>query len=235
MSGENTENGKEKKKGFFSKVLDVISIEEEGSANESKSEGEITTVAKGETVYKPVAQTTGQTTGSFSSQSGVAIEPELLAKLKQAITGRGRAYELFVDMANSLSVAIPDEVTRLKSALIAVGTTGGLTIEQILEAIDERLAALEEQKEVFDQKCEERKGGIKILDSQLRAKDEQIAKLKAQIAQIETDKNGIRQNITSETAKVEKACVNFDFTLNAVKEEILTGKEKINQYLKKGG
>lgn len=136
--------------------------------------------------------TSASVTGTVNQED----EQSLLAAMAQA---KKRGFEEFKELLSTIAETIPDEQTAITVALKTATKVHKLSQAMIAEAIQERLAILASENDLFAQSLdqdekefvEQRNNILKEIDIQVKQKRQQIAKLE--------------EEITSLTGKGEKA------------------------------
>jgi hypothetical protein len=162
------------------------------------------------------------------------VDPQIYETLQEAIGEKGSAFTKFMEMLKTFEDVIGDELTRYKSAMKAVNKTGGITLEQILKAIETRVSALQAEREKFNSTLTERGSNIDSMTAELKAKEDDIIRHQAEIDRLKKEQDKIKGNVAKEKARIEEVRANFDVTVNALEEEHTQAKEKITNYLKGG-
>jgi chromosome segregation ATPase len=169
-----------------------------------------------------------------SSQNVPQIDKAIYEKLKVSTETKAGAFIQLTDMANSLKDVIADEATRFAAALKAVGKTSGITYSQVVQSLDAKLAALNEENSKFENTIKQKITELDDMNSQITSRQQKIDTLKAQISQLETEQKDIMKKISSEKSKIEGVKGSFSVTSEVLRAEIVRQKESMMKYLKGG-
>ena len=207
---------KDDETGFLDKVGKVM-----GDIIFEKDEGEKPVQVKETAENKP----SQAASASPSSQNPPQVDKVIYEKLKVSIEARGGAFTQLTDMANSLKDIIADEAMRFAAALKAIGKTSGITYSQVVQSLDAKLAALNEEISKFENTIKQKIIELDDLNTQITSRQQKIDSLKAQISQLETEQKDIMKKISSEKSKIEGVKSSFSVTSEVLKSEILRQKE----------
>lgn len=221
----------EKKEGLFSNLGKVV----EDLIFEKPAEEETQPV---EPVDAPKPQDTATAAKDAPApdvrETPPKVDHKIYEKLKAALEGKESAFSLFIDMYNSLSDVITDEAMRYAAALKAVGKSNGITLDQIIRAMDDKMGALDSEKEKFSETVKQSEDELGKFQSQLEQKDQSMASLRKQIEALEAEKKDLEKTISEKASKIESVRKGFFSTVEVVKAEISQQKEIIMKYVQGG-
>lgn len=162
------------------------------------------------------------------------VDSVIYKKLKSALEGKGGAFSQFSDMFDSLSEVIADQATRHAAAMKAVGKSYGITLDQILQSLDDSLGVLDGEKEKFSATIRQSGEELVTYRDQVRQKEQAIENLRKQMETLETEKREIERSIAEKSGKIETVRKDFLCALDVVKAEVLQRKDVIMHYLQGG-
>ena len=208
------------KKGFFARI------------NEALYE----TVETGEKDESAAAAAADAREASAADAAAVADQPlgnppELAARVRADIEGRGPAFTQFLALAASFTEIIAEESGRYRAAMKALEKTGSITRKEVLRAANDQLRALGSQREIFAgavsrkrEELQQQGGGAATLRAQ-------IADLQQTIGRLQEQEQGLLRTVAAEEGKIKAAEAGFSALLTTMEAEIKISQEKIEKYL----
>jgi len=157
--------------------------------------------------------------------------PELDARVRLDIAGRGPAFTQFLALASSFTEIIPEESGRYRAAMKALEKTGNITRKEVLRAVNDQLRGLGSQREVFVATVSRKREELKAQGGGAEAIRVQIAELQQTIGRLQTEEQGILRNVAVEEGKIAAAEEGFFSLLSALETEIKVSQEKIEKYV----
>lgn len=157
--------------------------------------------------------------------------PELAARVRADIEGRGRALTQFLALAASFAEIIPEESGRFRAALKALEKTGNVSRKDILGAANDQLRALGSQREVFASAVSRKREALKEQGGGVQALRSQIAELQQNIARLQAEEQSLLRSTAAEEAKIRAAEEGFSSLLSTMEAEIKASLEKIEKYI----
>lgn len=197
------------------------------------------TVDPGEIEAKEGKRESGEA-GGREPESGVPAStvnqpientPELAARVRADIAGRGQALAQFLALASSFSEIIPEESGRYRAAMKALEKTGNLTRKEVLRAANDQLRALGSQREVFAATVGRKREELQALGGGVETIRAQIADLQQTIGRLQAEEQGILRNVSGEEGKIRAAEEGFSGLLSTLETEIKTAQEKIEKHV----
>ena len=184
----------------------------------------------------PISEVVSEIAPATESESAGIVETtdEVVQKfcqeLKDIANNAGTEYAQFQNMLNSLRVVIPDEKTLYKSTEIAVINTG-ITIEQVIDAVNNRINTLFGEEKKFEKQLKKQIFGIEEKQKKCEDIDSQIEIFKKEIEQLESNKETIRNEINAMKNQIDSDRANFGKAVKIVAGELEQDKQKIEDYL----
>lgn len=207
-------------------------------------------------LLRPPTQSSGNSPGNNSAtsvkSSGTgAVNPKFTAMLQEALgTAKTGGYDAFIGLYETLKDAIPDEGKCFQASFKAAAKqNSGLTPEQLMTAVQERISILDNKKNAIDAQLEDE---LKELSSnknqQLQQVADQIAGLRTEIAALEIEVEKKKKSVdelTNSQQVISRELSNLDNNKKATSEEFarahalqrdafMSLSEKIQKYLKEG-
>ena len=207
------------KKGFFARINEALY---ETVETDEKVEAPETGEAGGREPDAAVAPAGNQP---------IEDTPELAARVRADIAGRGPALAQFLALASSFTEIIPEESGRYRAAMKALEKTGNITRKEVLRAANDQLRALGSQREVFAGAVGRKREELKVQAGGTAAIRAQIAELQQSIGRLQAQEQGILRNVAVEEGQLKAAEEGFSSLLLALETEIKTTQEKIEKYL----
>jgi hypothetical protein len=208
------------KKGFFARINDAL----------------YETVDTGENDPAPATEDAGNRDSAAAGAPPAAAQalgnpPELAARVRADIEGRGQALTQFLALASSFTEIIPEESGRYRAAMKALEKTGSITRKEVLRAANDQLRALGSQREVFTGAVTRKREELQAQGGGVEAIRAQIAELQQTIGRLQEQEQGLLRSVAVETGKIKAAEDGFTSLLAAMEAEITTAQEKIERYL----
>jgi len=166
------------------------------------------------------------------------LDKTLRERLIKAMENDGAPLvEEFEATIEPLIEAIPDERARCMAALKILAKKR-TTVPALLSDFDKCLGVLEENSRMFDsdmqKQLESRVGGkqrmVEDLKGQIKTKNDQIAALQAEVANLAVKQQEAETGIGTEQEKITQVKERFSSMYNAVRGEIQGQRAKIAQY-----
>lgn len=230
----------EPKKGFFSKILDAVTEETGGGATTAALPTPQSAPA-GPVFYTPPATTSPPaiTWGPTPTPVAVGVDPEMRRTIETKL-GEASAdpYKRFVEILNQLRAHVPDEPTRIRSAL-ASATVFGYTPEVVLTALDHRLKLLEDLRTEFTQSAQQQRetkvGAAKAaadgLATELKRLETEATALALRIEDLRRQWQQREQDVQNQTIKIQATEERMYATLAAVQAEAARERNTVAQYI----
>jgi hypothetical protein len=174
----------------------------------------------------------------------------MAAELMAVVMNRPTPYSSLTEAITALSEIPMDEATRYRSAFAVLKKTQQRTVEQITQAVDVHIAALESEKVRFssqsqsveDSEITARAKEVAALNLAITQANEQIDKLRAdteaRIRQIQDDIGSKQRNAEEMSRKLEEkkrsilqTTQNFEAAVDVVRAALNADKAKVQQYL----
>lgn len=224
MGGGNAVPDEPVKKGFFARI------------NEALYE----TVETGEKDETHGTEAAGSRESSAAAAVPVAEQPignppDLVARVRADIEGRGQALAQFLALASSFTEIIPDESGRYRAAMKALEKTGNLSRKEILRAANDQLRALGSQREIFAGTVNRKREELRARGGGAEAIRAQIAELQQSVARLQAQEQGLLRDVAVEEGKIKAAEEGFSSLLSTMETEIKAAQEKIEKYLPETG
>jgi chromosome segregation ATPase len=213
-------SGEPEKKGFFARINEALyETVETGEKEEAPDAGD--------------AGNLGAEVGVAASQANQPLEnaPELGARVRADIAGRGQALAQFLALASSFTEIIPEESGRYRAAMKALEKTGNITRKEVLRAANDQLRALGSQREVFAGTVGRKREELKALGGGVETIRAQIAELQQTIGRLQAEEQGALRNVAVEEGKIKAAEEGFSSLLSTLEAEVKTAQEKIEKYV----
>jgi len=208
------------KKSFFARINEALYETVETDAKEDSPE---TGEAGGRGGEAEVA--------APAASQPIENAPELSARVRADIAGRGQALAQFLALASSFMEIIPEESGRYRAAMKALEKTGNISRKEVLRAANDQLRALASQREVFTGTVGRKREELKSLGGGVETIRAQIAELQQNIGRLQAEEQGILRNVAVEEGKIKAAEAGFSSLLSALEIEITTAQEKIEKYV----
>lgn len=209
------------KKGFFARINEALyeTVETVESGGQDEAPG------PGERAGRPgaVAET--------AAAPSLEDPPELAARVRADIEGRGQALTQFLALAASFAEIIPEESGRFRAALKALEKTGNVSRKEVVRAANDQLRALESQREVFAGAVDRKREELKTQGGGVEALRAQIAELQQTIARLQGEEQEVVRAVAAEEAKIKAAAERFSMLLSTMEAEIKSSLEKIEKYI----
>jgi chromosome segregation ATPase len=167
------------------------------------------------------------------------------AKFCQALMDKLKAKELreydylkYMSSTIELASVVADEKTRFITAFLSVKSLG-VTKEKLAETANHYLAVVEEERGNFQndsalqikENVEQNETTIQTLNGDLKSKEEQIAKLQAEMAAVKTQRDELAAKAQEWRTKIESAKASFESACGKITTTIKDNVDKINRYL----
>jgi hypothetical protein len=208
------------KKGFFARINEALyETVETGGKGEALEPAD---AGSGESAAKVAVPAADQPIGSA---------PELAAKVRADIAGRGPVLAQFLALAASFAEIIPEESGRYRAAMKALEKTGNVTRKDVLRAANDQLRALGAQREVFLGTVSRKREELQTLGGGTEALRARIAELQQTIGRLQQEEQGILRSVALEEGKIKAAEEGFSSLLAALETEIRASQEKIEKYV----
>lgn len=173
--------------------------------------------------------------------SSASVDPEVRDALLQSLDENklaGYDYLKFIAALEEMKSCGGNEESRFKMAYIAAKQLG-VDKNQLLKTADHYKQVLQQDSQDFNndlaQKQTETVGAhedrIKQIDAAVAERNDQIAKLNAEITQLQQEKGSLSGQVMENRAKLEVRKRSFEVTLAALTSEIDSNTQKINQYI----
>ena len=214
----------EGKKGFFARINEALyeTVETDGS------EGALRREQPGNPEPAPPA---ADTDAEADAEQPLAVTPDLGARVRQDIAGRGPALAQFLALAGSFTEIIPEESGRYRAAMKALEKTGNITRAEVLKAGNDQLRALDSQREVFSGTLSRKREELKAQGGGVEGIRAQIAELQQSIARLRQEEQGLLQRIAADESKFAAAQEGFSALLGSLEAEIKGSLEMIEKYV----
>jgi hypothetical protein len=208
------------KKGFFARINEALYETVETGAKEDALETEN-------------AGSREPGVGVAAPEVGQPLEnaPELAARVRADIAGRGQPLAQFLALAASFTEIIPEESGRYRAAMKALEKTGNITREEVLRAANDQLRALGSQREVFAGTVGRKREELKALGVGAETIRAQIAELQQTIGRLQAEEQGVLRNVALEEGKIRAAEEGFSSLLSTMEAEVNAAQEKIEKYV----
>jgi hypothetical protein len=207
------------KKGFFARInealYETVETGEQAPPLERESAG-------GEEAAAP---------GAAASAQALGDPPELAARVRADIEGRGKALTQFLALAGSFTDIIPEESGRYRAAMKALEKTGNLTRSAVLGAADDQLRALGAQREVFAGAVARKREAVQTRSAEVASVRAQIAELQQSIERLQQQEQEIVRGAAAEEGTIAAAEQGFTALLATMEGEITATRQKIEKYL----
>ena len=208
------------KKSFFARINEALYETVESSEKAELREAEA--AGGGEPSAGAAAPAADQPIGSA---------PELAARVRADLAGRGPALAQFLALVSSFEEIIPEESGRYRAAMKALEKTGNVTRGDVLGAVDDQQRALGSQREIFAGTVDRKREELKTLGGGTEAIRARIAELQQTISRLQAEEQGILRNVAVEEGKIKAAEEGFSSLLSALEAEIAAAREKIEKYV----
>jgi hypothetical protein len=210
------------KKGFFARINEALyeTVETSETGEQGEASGAQATAGRGPAgVADPAAP------------QSLENPPELAARVRADIEGRGQALTQFLSLAASFAEIIPDESGRFRAALKAMEKTGNISRKEVIRAANDQLRALGSQREVFAGAVDRKREDLKAQGGGVEALRAQIAELQQTIGQLQAEEQQKLRAVAVEEAKIKSAEEKFSSLLSTMEAEIKASLEKIEKYI----
>ena len=208
------------KKGIFARINEALYETVEPDAKEESQAGESSGGPEAEAgIAAP------------SASQPIESAPELAARVRADIAGRGQAFAQFLALAASFTEIIPEESGRYRAAMKALEKTGNLTRKEVLRAANDQLRALGSQREVFAGAVSRKREELKAQGGGAETVRARIAELQQTIGRLQAEEQGILRDVALEEGKIAAAEAGFSSLLSAMEMEIKDSQEKIEKYV----
>ena len=157
--------------------------------------------------------------------------PELAARVRADIEGRGPALTQFLALVASFAEIIPEESARFRAAMKALEKTGNISRKEVLRAANDQLRALGSQREVFAGAVTRKREELKAQGGGVEAIRLQIAELQQAIGRLQAEEQGLLRTVAVEEGKIKAAEEGFSALLSTMEAEIKASLEKIEKYV----
>lgn len=157
--------------------------------------------------------------------------PELAARVRADIEGRGPALTQFLALAASFTEIIPEESGRYRAAMKALEKTGSITRKEVLRAANDQLRALGSQREVFAGAVSRKREELHAQGGGAAAIRAQIAELQQTITRLQAEEQSLLRNLAVEEGKIKAAEEGFSLILATMETEISAAQEKIEKHV----
>lgn len=204
------------KKGFFARINEAL--------YETVETGERDGAPEREAVEGP------QPTPP-SADVPTEMTPDLAARVRQDIAGRGQALAQFLALAGSFTEIIPEESGRYRAAMKALEKTGNIGRKEVLRAANDQLRALGAQREVFASAVSRKREEIQTLGGGVDAIRARIAELQQSIGSLQEQEQEILRSTAVEAGRILAAEEGFTSLLAGLEAEIKAAQEKIEKHV----
>ena len=191
-------------KSLFEKVLSpfVKTVDDGGSQQATEKEPEEPVPEQPQAIAVPKAK--------------VQPDPKMRDQINQHMQEAGPLMNTFLDFMKRFETIIPNLNQRVKAAEEA--TPGGP--EDVMQALDQRYAALKEERTKFAQNVEERRAQIKVQHGDVDSISTEIAQHEEAIQVLRGKVAAIQENVAADEAKLEHVQAVFEATASEIKEEL---------------
>lgn len=157
---------------------------------------------------------------SQGHQSAVAVSVEITNLFEERVFGAADpAYQQFKAMLAGLEDAIADPVKRYKATIKAMGVSG-ITRNAIQGALEKMAAQVVTEKRAFGNALQGEQVALSEQESVVGALDERITTLRAEIANLEKDRDAQRTEMQSKKTRLELRGREIDTAAAAINERI---------------
>jgi chromosome segregation ATPase len=212
--------------GIFSKVTDIFTEEVPGSESSN-----VSTVQPTATATAPATTTVADKTAAPVRIQSDDIDDEAYKAICRSIRKKGPEYEKFFGMVNSLSEEIRDEAALFRSSVKALKAQGPFDSNKVVQAIENQIGALPEEKRKFDSYAADKEKEIIAQETEIESKKQKLEELKRQIEEMETDIESRESNATRVRQSIEQTRTRFEATLAKVEADLTADKQKVLNYL----
>lgn len=189
-----------------------------------------------ETGGTPPSQPENKATIAANAQAAAPLSPDVVIdqgfydQLADAISAKGKSYDVFTGMLNDLSV-IPDEKQRFEAALKALARTSGMSVDELIHALDAKAETLKAESDEFSGVLEDKHKTIQGLTAEITAIDQKIAEIEAEKQRLLGEKKGIEANQQELQEKASKAETDFGNAIKKIQAELREARAKIINFL----
>jgi hypothetical protein len=170
------------------------------------------------------------------------VDPQLVAKLKGAIKGRGQKFNTFLAMLDSVRPFLQNNEPALYQAAIQTSLKAGVDYKDVMDGIDDKIKALGEEGNAakqalaeISQNVENKKAEAANLSQRRAAIEEQIKQLHAQVNDLGQQEVAKLQEAETDRQHYSQLQQQMQSALNSVMTELQVEKQNITSYLTKGG
>ena len=201
---------------------------------------------------EPEAQPPATSAVGITSSPGVparvvaAADPALIASLDKSARDQliaameasgAHLVEELIDLLDTMKESITDEAALYKTA-IKILMKKGHTLVDVRQDFDKCIGALEAKDREFESQLKgqldlrvgSKSTTVAACQSQITDKRMEIAKLQSEIVQLTESARVAQDGITAEQAKLNLAQSRFTLSYNALRGEITSKCNKVNQY-----
>jgi len=220
-------SGKEEHHGLGDALRKLIFVEED---DDSSKEKPVVTVEDAAGVADaagaaPLPKKTAQAAGVVNQKMYDAI----MAKVANPEDDYAQFESLYISMAE----AVEDEVSRFKAALVALKKMA-ITPAKIIQALAKRREALQTQSRLFDENLAAQVSAAVETERAVKAKEDEIVSLKAQVAKAEQEKQALIDSVNSKKARIDNVKADFAAVVQAVESELANAESKVQAQMKGG-
>jgi len=188
------------------------------------------------------SETIQSTTPPPQAQPKGRIDNTILDRLFEALEENnqpGFDYLEFRKAIQTLNALPMDEATKYQSTY-ATASTMGVTLNKLLDSIEFYKKVLASQEEIFTKAIKEQTAvniNNKVvekdkLNAAIAEKNEQIKKLVEDIQTHQSEILQITSSIDAAEMKIKETSMNFETSLNIIKDQLDQDYSKLNQYIK---
>lgn len=179
---------------------------------------------------------------SLPTVGSASVDNKILEKLLKVIENNnleGFDYFEFKSALKNMEKMNFDEVSKYKSAFATL-TAVGLDTTKLVDSANHYISVLDKEKKSFE-KASKEQFRIKIVENQNKIKQyttliekhqKEIERINAEVLNSQKEIKKIEETITQSHTKIETTKVQFESTLEFLKQQIESDISKIQEYLK---
>ena len=173
-----------------------------------------------------------QAIGIPSQMSGITmngiVDNELMNSIKTKIDQLEPLYAQYLGLIASYETIIPDETSRIKTAVATLEKMSGITLPQIKSALERRAKLIQDENVSLEQSYQVKTGELETQRNSISDIDKEIESLQDKIRQLMADKETKLKAIAEAKAKLDTLNNNVKVTIGALVGEVTRHQNNLN-------
>lgn len=170
--------------------------------------------------------------GIPSQMSGITmngiVDNELMNSIKTKIDQLEPLYAQYLGLIASYETIIPDETSRIKTAVATLEKMSGITLPQIKSALERRAKLIQDENVSLEQSYQMKTGELETQRNSISDIDKEIESLQDKIRQLMTDKETKLKAIAEAKTKLDTLNSNVTVTIGALVGEVTRHQNNLN-------